>query len=1069
MSGTSTGQESGGVAQGTGAAQRRQVTVLFADMVGFTPLAEKLGEEKTYLVMQRLHRELSEAVHAHNGTVQEMTGDGVMALFGAPVAIEDAPVCACRAALDIQSRMDVLGGEIEAEHGARPVFRVGLHSGPLVIGALGDERKMKTTALGDTVNLASRIESEADSGAILMSEATHALVKGFVDSTFAGEREIKGKAEPKKLWRLNGVKAGVSRFDVSVGRGLTALIGRRRELEVLEANWKEAMDGGVHMVDVVGEAGIGKTRLVHEFRQLLADGTFFLRGNCAADGRNTPYLPFIEIVRTSFRIPADAGRKEIERRLVRGLEVLGVSASETLPYLLNLLGQEVDDAVLNERASETVGIRTRDAILALLRERCRISPVVMLIEDMHWIDSASEDLVRRSFDGAEVPRLLILCTRRPEYEPPWVGAANVAGLRLTPLSDRGTVDLLKARLGVDEVPEALAGLIAEKAEGNPLFAEELLSYLQDEGRVRAGEHGIAFEQGDGGLPVSLENLLMDRVDRLDDGARAVLEAAAVVGRRFMPGLVARVAGFDSETADHLRTLEGSELIFPTDGGEDYEFKHALIRDAVYDSLLGARRAELHGNAAAAIEHTHANRLDEVADVLAHHYSHTERVDKAVRYLALAGEKSLGVYALEEAEARFQAVLDLLDQHPDAADDAVLADVLLGIARVYYFTIDFGSLIALVEHYLPRIEALGDKRRLSRFLFETGYAHVFGGRQDLGRPLLERALAIGEEIGDDEAIGYAAMGLMWNHIYWASAGQERRETVRRLGERAIEIGRRIGDVWLTSKAILAMGNEASSWGRFHEVGRYDLLLFELSRETGDPRPRSMGLFRLAYRSVSERDYQQAVEYADEALSLSLSPIDRIYAQSAKAYAFVLSGRAAEAIEMLDELRRRSEEGHMRIVTFIAVDLPYGLALAMSGRLAKGVRYIESKARYYVGLGQPLAELWANYYLGEIYLQMALGTERPPLSVILRNLGFILRTAPFAARLARRHLEATEAQCRDYDIPLQLAMSLYSLGLLDTEKKQPDQARARLREAREIADSVEATNLVDQIDAALATIS
>ncbi len=213
-------------------------------------------------------------------------------------------------------------------------------------------------------------------------------------------------------------------------------------------------------------------------------------------------------------------------------------------------------------------------------------------------------------------------------------------------------------------------------------------------------------------------------------------------------------------------------------------------------------------------------------------------------LALAGEKSLGVYALEEAEARFQAVLDLVEQHPDAADDAFLADVLLGIARVYYFTVDFGSLIAMVEKYLPRVEALGDKKRLSRFLFETGYAHVFAARQEVGVPLLERALALGEEIGDDEAIGYASMGLTWSHIYWTPAAPERHDTVLRLAERAIEIGRRIGDIWLTSKAILAEAAEADVWGRPDEARRADLALIELSRETGDPRPRRMGLWRLA---------------------------------------------------------------------------------------------------------------------------------------------------------------------------------------------------------------------------------
>jgi class 3 adenylate cyclase/tetratricopeptide (TPR) repeat protein len=1049
--------------------QRRQVTVLFADMEGYTPLAEKLGEEATYGLMQEVFAELVAAVHGHEGTVQEFTGDGIMALFGAPLALEDAPVRACRAALDIQARMEARASEIVAAHEVRPRLRIGLHTGPVVVGEVGSDLRMEFTALGDTVNLASRLETAAEPGTILMSEAMHGLVEGYTEAVAEGQRELKGKEASQEVWRLTAMKAGVTRFDVSLGRGLTRLVGRRREIEALEAAWQGTADGGVHLIDVVGEAGIGKTRLVHEFRQRLGAEVFFLQGNCSADGQGTPYLPFIEIVRTSFRIPADAERREIERRLGRGLDVLGLNAGEMLPYLLNLLGLEVDDATVNERASETVGIRTRDAILAMLRERCRLSSVVLLIDDAHWIDGGSEELILRALDGAEIPRLLLLCTHRPAYPPPWRDASGTTELELVPLSGGSTVDLVKTRLGTDEVPEALAELVTEKAEGNPLFAEELLGYLQDEGRLRGGESGIAFEAGDGGLPVGLENLLMDRVDRLDEGPRAALEAAAVIGRRFPPGLVDRVAGLDGAAAEHLRALEIHELILPAGDGDDYEFKHALLRDAVYESLLSARRAELHGRAAEAIEHTHANRLGEVADVLAHHYSHTERADKAARYLALAGEKSLGVYALEEAETRFQAVLDLLEEHPDAADDSFLADVLLGIARVHYFTVNFGSLIALVEKYLPRIEALGDKRRLSRFLFETGYAHVFAARQDVGQPLLERALALGEEIGDDEAIGYASMGLTWNYIYWTPAGPERRDTVHRLAERAIEIGRRSGDVWLTSKAILAKAQDLMVWGSPGEARRVDLALLELSRETGDPRPRSMGLFRLAYGSALSGEYEEATEYADEALHLSMSPMDRMYAQGGKAFALVLSGHAAEAIELLEELGRRSDKGQMRIVTFLAFHLPYGLALVMSGRMAEGVRYIEDSARRYTDLGQPFADAWAHYYLGEIYLQMALGTERPTLTVILRNLGFVLRTVPVAAAKARRNLAAAAEQFRALDTPGTLAMSLYSLGLLDSAKKRPQEARAHLAEARDLAAAVEAEALVDKIDAALAGLA
>ena len=277
----------------TRGAQRRQVTVLFADMADYTPLADALGEEKTYLLMQQVHRALSEAVHAQGGTVQEMTGDGVMALFGAPVALEDAPLRACRAGLDIQTRRDGICSQSEADFGVRPRFRVGLNGGPLIIGAVGDDRRMETTALGDTVNFASRIEQAAEGDAVLMSEATHALVDGFVKATDLGPHTLKGKAEAQRLWRLDAVRAGVSRFDVALGRGLTALVGREWELELLRETWQRATDGALGLVDISDPAGVGKSRLVHEFRAGLPEDNCFLYP-ISLEIRESPCDPFLD-------------------------------------------------------------------------------------------------------------------------------------------------------------------------------------------------------------------------------------------------------------------------------------------------------------------------------------------------------------------------------------------------------------------------------------------------------------------------------------------------------------------------------------------------------------------------------------------------------------------------------------------------------------------------------------------------------------------------------------------------------------------------------------------------------
>ncbi|MCP4998808.1 MAG: AAA family ATPase [Hyphomicrobiales bacterium] len=919
--------------------QRRQVTVLFADMVGYMPLAEKLGEENTYLFMQRVHRELSEAIHAEEGTVQEITGDGIMALFGAPVALEDAPLRACRAALDIQARMAKSGSDIEAEHGARPAYRVGLHSGPLIIGAVGDDRKMELTALGDTVNFASRLESAAEDGTVLMSEATRGLVAGLVESAYEGERDIKGRSEAQKLWRLLSVKQGVRRFDVARARGLTPLVGRRQELETLEQLWREAKDGHIRLANIGGEAGIGKSRLLHEIRPRLDENAFILEGYCAAGSQAVPFLPFADVVRRSFGFALSADRDEARRRLNRGLEVLGLDPEAHVPYLLNLLGYDDGSDMRANVADEARGIRTRDAVIAMLNGRCRLTPTVMFIEDLHWMDQGSEALLNRILASDEALPLLIVTTHRPEYFPPWSGKPGCLDITLQPLSNAATTDLLKARLDVDELPDALTRIVGEKAEGNPLFAEEITNYLLQSGSLTDRDDGLSFT--DTGqetvLPARLENMLMERFDRLEQAPRQVLEAAAVLGQRSETKLLAHMTDFGDDLAVHLAVLEAEELVLREQGRDAYRFKHSLVHDAVYEGMLSSQRRDLHDAAGEAIE---AAKGPEAADALAHHFSCADRADKAIHYLALAGENSLRIYSLEEAAERLEAALALIEEQPEAVDDSLLTDILLHIARIKYFQMEFYALIDLVHKYLPRVEALGDKRRLSRFLFEGGYAHLFACQIEASRKLFGQARALGEEIGDDLAVAYADLGSMWDRVYWGEPSQARQEAQWEAGERIMAVGRQHGDIWLTSKAGLALGMDRSLWGRPDEAYEVFMRLLAMSRESNDPRPRAMALWALAGSDVFVGNYVEAIENADEALRTCLSPIDIFAANACKAMAMVLSGEAETGRAIVAVLPDVESKG--LLMTLAPFKLSMGVGSVMLSNLAGGMKAIEANA-------------------------------------------------------------------------------------------------------------------------------
>ncbi len=1043
---------SGGPSLREGEGERRQVTVLFADMGGYTPLAERLGEEETYRLMQPVYEHMIETIDGFGGTVQDLAGDGMVALFGAPIAVEDAPLRACRAALSLQSRMADLADELEARHGVRPQLRVGLNTGPVVIGTVGTDQRAEVKAVGDTVNLASRLQTEAALGSVLVSEATLRLVDGFVDSAFAGEREIKGKSEPQRVWLLQGVKAGVSRFDVSLGRGLADLVGREAELRALRSAWDTAQAGGVHIVDIVGDAGIGKSRLIYEFRRGMAEEqAVFLRGHCAVDGRNTAYLPFIDLIRDWFHIgDVDAGDLVVEK-LRRGLALLDVDAAAIEPYLLNLLGQPVEGAEFTKEQAEIAGIRTREALQHMILARCATLPVVLFIDDLHWMDSASQALMRWAIGLTEPLPLLILCAYRPQYAAPWAEEAHVRTLPLSPLDSRDTEALLENRLAGHTLTTEMAKAVMARAEGNPLFAEEMVSYLVTKG-----------EAGESGLPETLENLLMDRVDRLDPAPRLVLQTAAVVGRRFSRDLVANVLGPEIDLDTAIAALESERLIFHEPGDvAEYRFMHALVQDAIYETLLKQRREELHEKVAEAIETSHDEAETEAAELLAHHYGHTPRADKAAKYMALAAEKALRVYALGDAEYRIRQVMALIEAQPDCADDAFLADVLMVAGRVNYYRADFKSQVAMMTRHLPLIESLTDRNRRSRLLFEIGYALVFSGEHQRGSALLHEALAIAEAIDDPQAIAFCCMGLLYHHQFWNADAVPRRE-FEELSERGLKAARRARDVWSHSKILISLLQQTLIFGRPNEAAGYGEALFALSRETNDPRPRAMGLWGMAWLDAYHFKAESAVELADEALRLSLSRIDQIGAEVGRATALIELRRTEEAASVLERDLAEARRGDF-VTILPVIQAMLGAAQVLNGRMSDGLALIERVIRDEAMFANQATRVAVEMILGEVYLEIAVGEERPPLSVLLRNLGFVVTTLPVARSRAERHLRSALAGAREMDATSLIARLQYDLGRLAKLRRKPEDARAAFAEARTLAESVEADGIIARIDA------
>jgi class 3 adenylate cyclase len=1044
--------------------ERRQVTVLFADLVGFTAFSERSGEEAAFALMRRVAGMMTSVVEEQGGSVRNFTGDGIMALFGVPTALEDAPLRACRAALNIHDRLASAATDIVSTYGIRPQLRIGINTGPAIVAKVPSGHSSTVTALGDTVNLASRLQALAKPEGVLVSEVTNRLVQGLTETEAAGDHEIKGKSGRQRVFRLLRLREGASRFDAALSRGLTQYVGRSRELETLDRCLGES-SAGLRVVDVVGEPGIGKSRLLHEFRGRLGNRrVFVLAGSCSPDGQQTPFRPFIEVVRSSFRVKIGEAEPDVLRKLDKGLEVLGLASQQNLGLLLNLLGLNPPAGALQGLDGTLIGLRTRDLLLSLMQARCRITPVIMLLEDLHWTDTVSEELLSRLLSMEAAP-LMVIHTRRPEYQPPWSNHRAVEVLRLAPLSVSETSEIIRARLQLADLPGMLARSVADKAEGNPLFAEEIATFLLERGSVRRTASGIDYDPVAvaTALPSTIHSLLTARIDRLAADDRTLLQAAATIGRRFTREVLRAVAGTAAD--DRLPYLHELDLIHVEDKSGDIVFKHALVRDALYGSMLNEQRASLHLKIATEIEHVSDNRLFEVAEQLAHHYRQTDRSDKAFQYLVMAGQKSLRVYSLEAAGKYFEDALSLVEATPQCADDAAFLGLLADMSFVLVLMFLPGRLSRLVDRYRARIDRLAAAQPKVILLTNYSFAAAMMCQYRSALTAAEEALEMALRLDDARSKAYARAAVMFASTTMSLGDWE--DT-----QRHAELG--------TLESDQTDDPYVQSWVRFNAAWSFlycglpnrgraiALELQERGRKLGDPRAASMGLWILGWLDISDERNDDALVHGNECIQLALTPFDREIGFQVKGVAEVMRGNVGEGAALLRGHRQRALANDFNYCR-VGVDPVLGIAMVLEGDFAGGVRFIEAAIQRNEDEGSPAARDFARWQLAETYLEFLAPKQKLPPSVMLKNLPFLIRVTLTGKR------RALELLMQARNNPLFTSASYFraridaDLGILHKLSKRPAEARSHLMQARAVAESLGATGLISKIDTALADLT
>jgi len=1045
--------------------ERRQVTVLFADMVGFVGVSERIGEDATFSLMRQIYELLTAAIKDQGGWAKDFTGDGVMALFGASEALEDAPLRACRAGLSIHQRLAAGASAFESQYGIGPQMRIGVNSGLAVVAKIFSQ-DAAVTALGDTVNLASRLQKLAEPGTVYLTESTRRLVEGQAETAFVGDFDIKGKSEPQKVYRLDSVRAGATRFETSVFRGLSAYVGRERELELLERTLAEARQK-VCIIDVAAEPGMGKSRLLYEFRRRLSDGrAFLLQGSCSPDGRQTPFRTFIEVVRDLFQVSIAEPEHEVRRKLEQGLAGLELNTAQSYGLLLNMIGLKPPEGALTGLDGALIALRTREMLRGLLEARCRRSLVALLIEDIHWIDRASEEVLSKIAGDDTRLGLLILHTRRPEYQPPWGGRRSVTALRLDPLSAGDIQRLVQTRLGVDALPAPLARIVTDKAEGNALFAEELASFLVERNVLRVSGGALEFDVGQTTtmLPASIQLLLTARVGSLAAEDRNVLQVASVIGRSFDYELLAAIVGPSRDLMPHLAAAEAADLLRYDGAAHDFSFKHALLRDALYDSMLASRRAELHLRVARELEHRRANQLIEVAEILAHHYSFTDEAAKTFEYRYLSARKSLGVYLLDEAEKHFREALAVVDRTPGCVDDEAFANAIAGLQEVLHLKGEVREEKSVADRYLPKLEQAGASPQLVFALHIQSTIFIHGYELERAEATSKRALEIALEIGDTRAAGYARHALM---LCSTLLGRWPLDDAERFGTELVATAEQVGDNYLLNWAYWSVTWDYLTRGLIAEARVWAHKLIESGRQRNDRRTLAMAYWTLGWIDLAGERFQDAIREASECIKTAVSRFDVVSGNYVKVNAELLGGQIDNALTQFQEQRDWLETNGW-LLSANGADCSIGTALALGGRLKEAIRHLNKAIAVSDDHGDVYAATWNRIALAEIYFAIVASSGKPSLRVLASNLGAIVTGKIRGAERALALLEQARNNKQVHERGVLSARIDFNCGLLLERKQQFDAARQRLLAARVAAEAQDVPPMIARIDAALARL-
>ncbi len=1050
--------------------ERKHVTVMFSDLSGYTAMTEKLDPEEVKEIMGRVFGEIAQIVVRYEGFIEKFIGDAVMAIFGVPKSHEDDTIRAIKAAREIHDIVSSISPRYEKRVGKPLAMHTGICTGLVVTGEVNLD-KGTHGVLGDTINTASRLSGLAKPGEIVVGPDTYHQAEGYFTCEPMEPTAVKGKAEPITPYKVLSPKEDpTTTHRLS---GLRAeLIGRKVEMAQLQEAVTNLKQGKGSIFSIVGDAGTGKSRLIEDFKATInLEEVQWREGHTYPYTQNIPYFPLIDLLSRAWQIQEGDSPEQVRKKVETGAGLLLSDRSDLIPYLGSLYSLGYPE--IENVSPEYWKTKLHEAVQMILSALTRRSPAVICLEDLHWADPSSIELIRLILNDLRLPALF-LCAYRPPFN--LFTAHQLAGLgqgyreiRLQDLSCSDAQTMVESLLKADHIPSDLQRFIQTKVEGNPFYLEEVINALiESETLIKDnGNWKLTKSIHEANIPSTIQGVIAARLDGLERDMKRVIQEASVIGRAFLYEILKRVTALKDVMDKSLSGLERLEFIRTRTIQPDLEyiFKHALTQEVVYNGLLKKERQALHERIGLIMEQLFHDRLPEFYETLAFHYKQGQSLSKAVDYLIKCGEKSLNRYSLDEANGYYQEAFDLLSNKENRSkeDNKLIIDLLWKWFLVYYYYGDFKGLTELLFSHKDMAESLEDKATLGRFYDCLGFTLFIRMRLRESYDYLQKAILLGEEANDRQVIGYAACWICWTCI-----GMNMFDQGIAFGQKAQEMARFFpDDHYLYFKSLT--GIAWNYWAKGEGTKAYAIAnnLLEYGRRHSNVRCMAMGYISMAMSGLATGNFQLMVQSGQMGVKVALDNYYKYGSCACEAMGHALAGQISEAQKILEELSAYYHDHGVKYFEAVP-NMFLGACYVSQGQMSRGLTMIEKERDLCEEAGVKIFALFGNFILGRIYKQIAEGAGPISPAIVAKNIGFLLKNVPFAAKKAESHFQKAINLAKEIGAKGVLGQVTLELGLLHNVKGRTDEARKCISDAVHLFEECEADVFLKQAKEALAAL-